>query len=113
MGEKPGIGKRIRDLRENADIDRDDFANMLKITYSALAKYETDERFPPSDVIIKVADYFDVTTDYLLGREEGSDTEYEIETIAAHHDGEWTEEELEELEMFKELVRKRREKRNK
>ena len=39
--------------------------------------------------------------DYLLGR-----TDFPVETIAAHHDGEdWTEEELEEIERFKEFVR--------
>lgn len=63
---------------------------------------------PPSEKLEKVADYFGTSTDYLLGR---TDKKYidDIETIAAHHDGEeWTEEELEEIERFKQFVRMKR-----
>lgn len=62
---------------------------------------------PKIENVQKVADYFSVSVDYLLGRTE----EEEIETIAAHHDGEeWTEEELDEIERFKEFVRMKRNK---
>ncbi|WP_368900565.1 helix-turn-helix domain-containing protein [Oceanobacillus oncorhynchi] len=68
-----------------------------------------DNSSPKIDNVRKVADFFDVSTDYLLGRTEVK-RYTEPETIAAHHDGEdWTEEELEEIEEFKRFVAMRRE----
>lgn len=67
--------------------------------------YSWKKNNPSSDRLEKVADYFNVSVDYLLGRTEDKD----IQTIAAHHDGEeWTEEELDEIERFKEFVRMKR-----
>lgn len=71
----------------------------LKFGKGAIYKWKNSS--PSVDKIEKVADYFQVSVDYLLDRE--------IHTIAAHHDGEsWTEEELEEIERFKEFVRMKR-----
>ncbi|WP_040981015.1 helix-turn-helix domain-containing protein [Oceanobacillus jeddahense] len=67
-----------------------------------------DNTTPGINKLQAVADYFDVSVDYLLGRTDVK-RYTEPETIAAHHDGEdWTEEELEELERFKEFVRSKR-----
>ncbi|GKV69817.1 transcriptional regulator [Sporosarcina sp. NCCP-2716] len=64
-----------------------------------------DVSSPKTENVRKVADFFDVSVDYLIGRTE----EPYIETIAAHHDGEeWTDEEREEIERFKEFVRMKR-----
>lgn len=64
-----------------------------------------DNSMPGIDRIEKIADYFNVSTDYLLGRTD----EKEIQTIAAHHDGdEWTEEELKTIEEFKRFVKSQR-----
>jgi len=68
MNEKSVFGKRVKYLRESENIKREEFADKLRITYSALSKYETGERFPSPDIINKIADFFNVTTDYLLGR---------------------------------------------
>lgn len=67
--------------------------------------YQWKNRMPNLERTKKVADYFNVSVDYLLGRT----SDEEIETIAAHHDGDdWTDEELEEIERFKEFVRMKR-----
>ncbi|WP_309419319.1 XRE family transcriptional regulator, partial [Bacillus paranthracis] len=59
------------------------------------------------DNVLKVCKGLNITTDQL--EKMANDEDYEIETIAAHHDGEeWTEEELVEIERFKEFVRSRR-----
>lgn len=64
------VGDRIRNLREKDGVSREQLAQSLEITYAALSKYETSKRQVDYETLIKIADYFDVTTDYLLGRNE-------------------------------------------
>ena len=64
------VGDRIRKLREQEGISREQFAQSIGITYAALSKYETSKRQLDFETLIKIADYFEVTTDYLLGRNE-------------------------------------------
>lgn len=60
------------------------------------------------DNVIKVCKGLRITTDQL---EKMAESEEDIDTIAAHHDGEdWTENELEEIERFKDFVRSKRQK---
>lgn len=62
------IGDRIRALRDKRNLTRDEVALSTGITYHALSKYETNDREPDYDTLQKIADYFNVSTDYLLGR---------------------------------------------
>lgn len=64
------LGKTIKKLRERQNLERSELAKSLGITYHALSKYETDEREPDYDVLVKIANFFNVTIDYLLGRTE-------------------------------------------
>lgn len=76
-----------------------------KVGFGRNSMYSWKKNNPSSDRLEKVADYFNVSVDYLLGRTD----EQEIETIAAHHDGEeWTDDELAEIERFKEFVKQKR-----
>ncbi len=62
------IGDRIRCLRENAGIKQIDLAKTLNVGNSTLSQYETNQRVPSDEIKIKIAQHFEVTTDYLLGR---------------------------------------------
>lgn len=62
------FGKRLIELRDELNLTRDDLANTLNISYSALAKYETNKRFPDKETLGKIADFFNVSVDYLLCR---------------------------------------------
>ena len=62
------FGKRLIELREELNLTRDDLANSLNITYAALAKYETNKRFPDKEILGNIADFFNVSVDYLLCR---------------------------------------------
>lgn len=62
--------ERLRNLREKENITREHLAKSLDITYSALSKYETGKREPDFEILQKLASYFNVTTDYLLGISE-------------------------------------------
>ncbi len=78
--------------------------NVKRQTYSA---WERDVSSPDIDMVVLLAEYYGVSTDFILGK---SDFRSRIETIAAHHDGDtWTEEELADIEKFKEFVKMRRE----
>lgn len=94
---------RIKELCEKHGITVTILEKRTNIPHNTI--YQWNKRKPNTERLEQVADYFNVSVDYLLGRTD----DQEIKTIAAHHDGEdWTEEELEEIEQFKEFVRMRR-----
>ena len=58
---------RIRALREDADLRQIDVAAATGIDQKTLSNYETGKTSPDSEAIIRLAEFFHVTTDYLLG----------------------------------------------
>ena len=60
--------KRLRDLREDADRTQQDVAEYLNMHRSVYRRYESGERETPAWVVVKLADFYQVSTDYLLGR---------------------------------------------
>lgn len=62
------LGSRIRYLREKNNISQKELAAKLSIGNSTLSQYESDTRVPSDEIKIAIADYFDVSIDYLLGR---------------------------------------------
>lgn len=58
---------RFRDLREDSDLTQQAVADYLHIRQSTLSQYENDQRQIPFALLIKLALYFDTSTDYLLG----------------------------------------------
>ena len=59
---------RLKYLRSTEDLTQRDLANKLGITSGAVGMYESGKRFPDNTILNKIADYFHVSTDYLLGR---------------------------------------------
>ena len=60
---------RIRDLREDHDLTQKAIADYLMCDQSLYSKYERGERPLPLEAAVKLADYYKVTLDYLVGRE--------------------------------------------
>ncbi len=60
--------KRIRDLREDSDKTQTEVAAFLGMKQTQYYRYETGLRDIPSDILIKLADFYGVSTDYILGR---------------------------------------------
>lgn len=58
---------RIKQLRQEAHLSLRDLSSKLNIAYSSLGKYERGEQQPSIETLIKIANYFEVTVDYLLG----------------------------------------------
>ena len=62
------VNLRIRDLREDADLTQKQIASFLLCDQSLYSKYERGERVLPLDLAVKLADYYHVSLDYLVGR---------------------------------------------
>ena len=58
----------IRDLREDADLTQSDIAKVLNCSQVAYSYYEIGRRDIPTEILIKLADFYNCSTDYLLGR---------------------------------------------
>ncbi|MBZ9633225.1 helix-turn-helix domain-containing protein [Clostridium sp. FP1] len=59
---------RLRALRQDKDLTQDELSKALHIDRKTLSNYETAYRTPNIYLVIKMADYFNISTDYLLGR---------------------------------------------
>lgn len=59
---------RLIELRKRKKLIQQNMADLLQITRSAYVRYEKGQNQPPNDALVKLADYFDVSTDYLLGK---------------------------------------------
>lgn len=62
--------QRMKDLREDADLTQARLAKYLNITQRSYSHYEKGDRETPLIILIKIADYYDVTLDYLVGRSD-------------------------------------------
>ena len=60
--------KRIRDLREDKDMSQKQIAEILGMSQTGYSKYETGENDIPTHVLIQLADFYQTSVDYLLGR---------------------------------------------
>lgn len=58
---------RLRDLREDSDLTQRTLAEHLHIRQSTYSQYENGQRQMPLETLVALAEYFDTSTDYLLG----------------------------------------------
>lgn len=58
---------RLKDLREDMDIKQREIADYLHIKQNTYSQYENGQRQLPVDILIKLAKYYNVSTDYILG----------------------------------------------
>ena len=61
------IGKQLKYLRELKRKSQQEVCSILNIEQSTLANYENDKRVPKIDILIKLAEYYNVSVDCLLG----------------------------------------------
>ena len=60
------FGEKLQKLRAREGISQDRLAELLDVSRQAVSKWERDETMPEAEKIIRISDYFHVTTDYLL-----------------------------------------------
>ena len=59
---------RLRDLREDKDLSQKEIAKIIGMSQTGYSKYETGENDIPTQILIKLADFYKTSTDYILGR---------------------------------------------
>ena len=59
--------KRIRDLREDRDLNQSEIAKILEMSQTGYSKYETGENDIPTAILIKLANFYNTSIDYLFG----------------------------------------------
>ena len=64
------IADRLKDLRSKKGVNQDQAAEACNMSRVALARYETGTRVPRAENAARLADYYGVTVDYLLGRDD-------------------------------------------
>ena len=58
---------RLKDLREDSDLKQKEIAEYLHVKQNTYSQYENGQRQLPVDILIKLAEYYKVSTDYILG----------------------------------------------
>lgn len=64
------IGERIKQLRKENDVTQEKLADYLSISYQAISKWENNTACPDISLLVPLANFFGVTTDVILGRDE-------------------------------------------
>jgi transcriptional regulator with XRE-family HTH domain len=95
------LDKRLAELRHRKGVSKREIALTLNLEQSTYGKYELGQRQPSLGILQKLADYFFVSTDYLLGKSDNP-TPQDIKKEPATYD-EFTEQEKELLNLFQEL----------
>lgn len=83
------FAKRLTNLREKKNLYQKDIAEIFNIEQATVSNWEKGKRIPDSEMLIKLANFFEVSVDYLLGNDP---------TLTAK------EEELKEIEVLKQLL---------
>ena len=73
MINKVNFGLRLKQLRERKRLSQIELANILEVSNGSISKLERNERQPDYETLEKIADFFNTSIDYLLGRSETKD----------------------------------------
>ena len=64
---------RLKELREKADVPQKSIADYLGCSTVVYSRYETGARMPSIEVLVKIADFYSVSLDYLVGRSDADE----------------------------------------
>lgn len=64
------LGNRIKILREEKGLKQEDLAKEMSVSPSTIGMYEINKREPNNELVLKLAEFFNVSTDYLLGKSD-------------------------------------------
>lgn len=80
------FGRKLKLLREGRKMYQSELAELLNLAPSSISMYEKDERDPDTSTVKKIAEIFNVSTDYLLGVNDTKEINEPIEIAASMKD---------------------------
>ena len=93
------LGNRIKALREELGLKQEELAKKLSVSPSAIGMYERNLREPNNELTLKFAEFFNVSTDYLLGKSDIRNPK-ELENIKHANNGGLNTDGLDEDDML-------------
>lgn len=92
------LAENIKRYRTKSDLNQEQLASMLGKSKNVISNWERGDNKPDADTIEKMCTIFNIEPNQLYGWKP------EIQTIAAHKESEWTDEELAKIEEYKKLL---------
>ena len=92
------FGQKLKELRRKHKITQEQLAKIINVERSSIGKYESTNTIPSKETLLKIAQYFNVSTDYLLGNESTQQKRESKKTIETEK---ITEQEKTLLETFR------------
>jgi len=103
------LGDRLKEKRKTKKLTQQDVAEKLGINNTTISKWESDTYEPDAENLKKLAELYDVTVDFLLGRNSDESGNQTIRSSAYYGGGEdWTDEEKQAADAFIEMLRKKK-----
>lgn len=108
MTEQESFIKKLSALLEEKDITQRELAEKIDVTEVTISRYLSGERTPRMEIVSKIANYFNVTIDYLLGKVDKNistlgDTDFRI-GLSRAEEGSLSEEEKQQIRDFAKYV---------
>lgn len=104
------FGSRLKQLRLKKDWTQSQLGEKINVTKASISGYENDTRSPDKDTLVKLANLFGVSTDFLLGNDK-FDIPPQVSakqlTVAAHIDDDVSEEGMKEIMNFIDFIKQR------
>lgn len=72
------MGSKIRDLRKEKRLSQTELGKLIHVSQQTVTAWENNKAEPTSSAVVQLAEVFNVTTDYLLGRPEKAD-DYQVD----------------------------------
>ena len=79
------FGKRLKELRKEKGLTQEALAHIFNVSKTTICQYETIKQEPDLTLLVKISQYFGVTTDYLLGIEYDEVTQITDYEFEYHH----------------------------
>ncbi len=105
MENKNILGERLKKLRKEKNMTQEELGAILGRTKFNISNYEMGRRQPDNDTLRALSDFFDVSTDYLLGK---TNLRNYPDTLAFHTTEDLTDEEIEEVRKYIEFLKSKR-----
>lgn len=71
------LGKRLKRLRSEKKLTQMELAEKIGVTHVSISGYESGKRTPDTETLTKIADFFNVSTDFLLGRTDSETSQHQ------------------------------------